>query len=119
MSSNVTENSAVNFLKRDGYVILSRNRRIGGVEIDIMALRKKEKEKIYYLIEVKKVFQNYYSMGYPPVSFSQIQRYLQAIDELNVKCGKFLDVRFAIMLFDEKNKLIEFIENMPFLNRAS
>ena len=106
-------------LKKGGYVILSRNRRIGGVEIDIMALRKTEEGNVYYLIEVKKVLNKNYYMGYPPISFNQIQRYLRAMNELNIKCGKFLDVRFTLMLFDETNKLIEFIENMPFLNKAS
>jgi len=105
-------------LKKDGYVILSRNRRIGGVEIDIMALRKTDEGNIYYLIEVKKVTQKNYYMGYPPVSYNQVRRYLHAMNELNIKCGKFLDVRFALMLYDEKHRLIEFIENMPFLNQA-
>ncbi|MDH4263711.1 MAG: YraN family protein [Spirochaetia bacterium] len=119
MSINVTENRAVNMLKKDGYVILSRNRRIGGVEIDIMALRKTSSGNVYYLIEVKKILNKNYFMGYPPLSFNQIQRYLHAMNALNVKCGKFLDVRFVLMLYDENNKLVEFIENMPFLNKAS
>ena len=119
MNVNLTENRAVNMLKKDGYVILSRNRRIGGVEIDIMALRKTTAGNVYYLIEVKKIVNKNYYMGFPPVSYNQIQRYLQAMNELNVKCGKFLDVRFVLMLFDEKNILVEFIENMPFLNKAS
>jgi Holliday junction resolvase-like predicted endonuclease len=119
MSINATENRAVNMLKKDGYVILSRNRKIGGVEIDIMALRKTPIGNVYYLIEVKKVYNKNYYRGYPPVSHNQIQRYLHAMNALNVKCGKFLDVRFVVMLYDENNRLIEFIENMPFLNKAS
>jgi hypothetical protein len=58
-------------------------------------------------------------MGYPPVGFIQIQRYLRAIEDLNIKCGKFLDARFALIIFDENNELIDFVENMPFLNMAS
>jgi len=119
MYINVTENRAVSMLKKDGYVILSRNRRIGGVEIDIMALRKTPVGNVYYLIEVKKVYDRNYLEGFPPVSFNQVQRYLRAMNALNVKCGKFLDVRFVLMLYNENNRLVEFIENMPFLNKAS
>lgn len=119
MLVNFAENQAVSFLKKDGFVVLSRNRRIGGVEIDIMALRKTDQGKVYYLIEVKKIINKYYFSGYPPVTSNQIRRYLHAMDELNMRCGKFLDVRFAMMFFDENNRLIEFIENHPFYNKAS
>lgn len=119
MNFNITEDRAVSMLKKDGYVILSRNRRIGGVEIDIMALRKTAEGNVYYLIEVKRIFNKNYLMGYPPVSFHQIKRYLRAMNALNMKCGKFLDVRFVLMLYDERNRLVEFIENMPFFNKAS
>lgn len=119
MVFNATENSAVQYLKQNGFVVLSRNRRIGGVEIDIIGLRKKNHEKTYYLIEVKKTIEEYYRMGYPALSFSQIQRYMKAIENMNIQCGKFLDIRFALMVFNEKNHLVEFVDNMPFLNQAS
>ena len=106
-----SEEKAARWLRRKDFCILGRNRRFFGVEIDILA-RKAESEgnsETYYLVEVKSVARRRYEAGYPPLSYRQWERYIQAYRQWCSEIGKTPEVRFSLLIFDEKQEMIDFI----------
>lgn len=68
------ERLAVEYLSQKGYEIVSRNEKIAGVEIDIIA----KEEDVFIFCEVKTRESEEYGLGIEGVSKTQMQRYIRA-----------------------------------------
>lgn len=108
LHGNPSEEKAARWLRRHDFQILGRNRRFFGVEIDIIA-RKISKPDTYYLIEVKSIKRKRYESGYPPLSYRQWERYLEAYKLWCSEISRVPDIRISLILIDEKLQLIDFI----------
>jgi len=106
------ENIAVNYLKTRGYRILARNKKINGIEIDILTRRKLNNTFIYSFIEVKKTKKKAFYSGYPPISFRQLQRYRQAIVFSYILNKKPFFTEISLIVFDENKNLLSFISSL-------
>lgn len=120
IEGNKAENAAVQFLRERGYAVLSRNRRIGGVEVDIIATiaavnteLQDNIDKNYFFIEVKKTTQSNYSAGFPVLTNRQKQRYLHAIETFIAEQQKSLTINLGLVILDEHHHVIEFIATLP------
>lgn len=100
-----SESVAVAGLKRLSWLVLSRNRRIAGVEIDIVA---RVSRRVYSFVEVKQMSERHYSAGYPPVSQAQMKRYQKAMLEFCSMTGGRSSV-FMTVIVTDGIKVIDFI----------
>ena len=105
----VTEDLAVRFLREKRYVILARNTRVYGPEIDILALNIESNEKNYTFFEVKGVRKANYLSGFPCLSIHQINRYRKAMARLQAKSKKIMNLNMGLLVFDEQGELLEFL----------
>lgn len=103
------EQLAVDFLIKNGYVIMARNYRFDKAEVDIIA----QIENILAVVEVKT--RSTIDFGNPQdfVKPKQIQRLVKAVDEYVNVNGLDVEVRFDIIAIVKEGKkhTIEHLEN--------
>ena len=105
----MSEALASKLLKSELFTVLSRNRRFGGVEIDIVAKTRQGKEEYYWFFEVKKRKRSQYNSGYPAMSKTQAQRYQIAIDCFIQSCERVPNVNAGLIVIDENDLVIDMI----------
>lgn len=98
-------------MRQMGFQVISRNRSIAGVEIDIIARSKKDGDFQYYFIEVKQVKRENYFRGFPPVTLSQMERYNKARVALFQENQKIINIHLSLLILDEDLQKLEFIDN--------
>jgi len=103
------EQLAVDFLLKNGYVIVERNYRFDKAEVDIIA----RKEEILAIIEVKTRSTSDFGNPQDFVKPKQIQRLVKAVDEYVTVNNLDVEVRFDIIAIvkEGKNYKIEHLEN--------
>ncbi len=106
--SQVAENQAVSLLKKKKYVILARNIRFYGVEIDIIT----KKKEIYTFFEVKRRQKSHHAALFPTISYQQKERYHHSIMNWYEDIQKIVTVCIGLLVFDENMNLIEFQSNL-------
>lgn len=102
----LNEEIALNFLKKQGYVLLSKNKKINGVEVDLLL----KKEDVLYLIEVKS--DNLWRMNQP---LSSVQKSRLTQTALTLSENYRLSVRLILAIV-KKNKEVELfpLDSFPF-----
>jgi len=103
------EQLAVDFLLKNGYMIVERNYRFDKAEVDIIA----RKEEILAIIEVKTRSTSDFGNPQDFVKPKQIQRLVKAVDEYVTVNNLDVEVRFDIIAIvkEGKNYKIEHLEN--------
>lgn len=112
--AKVGEELACEFLKKNGYVILERNFRIRGGEIDIIAL---DGETVVF-VEVKARTSRRFGLPEESVNFAKIRFLERAIQFWRLKHKNFpklsrIDV-IAVDLCDFSNPVLKLIKNASF-----
>ncbi|MES0490504.1 MAG: YraN family protein [Leptospirales bacterium] len=102
------ENAASVYLRKSGFQILSRNRRIGSVEIDILAKIKRFNVDHIYFVEVKQVQEKNYRNGYPPFSVKQRARYNHSVLFMFSINGRSFPCHISLIVFNEHIQCIDF-----------
>ena len=102
------ENAASIYLRKNGFQVLSRNRRIDNVEIDILAKKKQKQIDHIYFVEVKQVQEKNYKNGYPPFSQKQRSRYDHSIRYIYSKNGRCFPCHISLIVFNEKIQCLDF-----------
>jgi|GEM_PF-2799758 len=90
-----------------GCEVISRNSRLHGAEIDILA--KHPHGQDYLLFEVKKVRTETF---YPPVSHAQIQRLKSAAGKIQQSADRLLTIRICLLLVDLDAGSIELVPDI-------
>ena len=106
---SIAEDTASCYLRKNGYRVVARNRRFGGIEIDILAIKYLNNIKNVYFIEVKEMKTKHYLSGYPPVSRKQWLRYERSVRILYLQAKKFINTHISLIILDENHKIIQFI----------
>lgn len=87
------EQRAVDFLLKNGYIIVERNYRFDKAEVDIIA----KKNDVLAIIEVKTRSSTDYGNPQDFVKSKQIQRLIKAVNEYVVDNNLDVEVRFDII----------------------
>lgn len=95
------EDYVASFLKAKGWLIQSRNQKIEGIEVDIIA----KKQKQYLLVEVKSLYHEDYLENI--LSQKQKERLIQASLALQGKLQENTEITLATV---NQNKKIQFFE---------
>lgn len=104
------ERAVAYYMEKKGYKILSRNFRIKGGEIDIIA----EKDGIIAFVEVKTRAPDYLSSGFEAVTKRKKQLIVRASEMYSLKFPHDLQPRFdVVQIISDGKKVIEFnyVEN--------
>ena len=105
---NRGEDIATNFLKKKGYIILERNYRALGTEIDIIA---RDKDELVF-VEVKSRNSRKYGDAYESVTEFKMQNIIQTATAYIMEKNLFdIMVRFDIIEIYFKEKEINHIES--------
>jgi putative endonuclease len=99
------EDKAAAFLKKQGYVILTRNYRAKTGEIDIIA----EKSNVLVFIEVKTRDTNTYGVGYESVTHTKQAKIIRTAQQYLLENNLEKLCRFDVISIDKDN--ITHIEN--------
>lgn len=105
---NEGECNAVKVLREMGLRILSRNRKINGVEIDIIARYYFQNEWHLTFLEVKQIRRKHFQAGYPVLSSRQRERYQKAANAMIGLNDKLLNLHCGLIVMDELGQLIMF-----------
>lgn len=105
---NEGECNAVKVLREMGLRILSRNRKINGVEIDIIARYYFQNEWHLTFLEVKQIRRKHFQAGYPILSSRQRERYQKAAKAMIGLNDKLLNLHCGLIVMDELGQLIMF-----------
>lgn len=104
----MAENMASQWLRQKKFVILARNFRINGVEIDILTRYFYQGEWHTILFEIKKMRRSHFLAGYPALGHRQLQRYQKALQEMVLRSGKLLNAHVGLIVFSEKGDILLF-----------
>ena len=107
--TNEEENIAAQFLREKGFIVLNRNNRSYGAEIDLLCTRKED--EAYYIFEVKKVARQR-GLAYPRISQKQLSRLRKAAQRMQEKSDKFLTVRLCLLVVDKAAQRVEMFEDI-------
>jgi len=105
------ENAASVYLRKSGFQVLSRNRRVDNVEIDILAKRTQKNISHIYFIEVKQVREKNYRKGFPPFSQKQRARYNHSIRYLYATNGRSFPCHISLIVFNENIQCLDFFSD--------
>ncbi|CAM1351043.1 YraN family protein [Tenacibaculum insulae] len=97
------EKLAVEYLQKNGYLIVEKNYRFLKAEVDIIA----KKEKVLIAIEVKTRTSTYFGNPQDFVNPKKIKLLVSAIDNYIVKNDIDLEVRFDIIAILKNKKTVE------------
>lgn len=97
------EQRAVDFLLKNGYIIVERNYRFDKAEVDIIA----KKNDVLAIIEVKTRSSTDYGNPQDFVKSKQIQRLIKAVNEYVVDNNLDVEVRFDIIAIIENGSTYE------------
>lgn len=106
---NAEEDLAAMFLRLTGVVIVARNTRNYGAEIDLLCRDDRTNE--YLFCEVKRR-RHGASTGYPVLPRAQQLRLKDAALGLIAAAGKFLPVRICLVLVDKRLRSVELITDV-------
>lgn len=99
---------AANLLRLKGYRILGRNKKMGGVEVDILAT----KQNILVVVEVK--YRRKQSKGHVAIHPKQKHRLQGQAAQLMGQFPQFQTVRLDVVLFFPHRPFVEHIKNAQF-----
>lgn len=87
------ENQTIKKLRENGFCVLARNKKIFGVEIDVVARKISRGEEHYFFIECK--FRRA-GGGYPLLSQKQKERYRRAAALWQSEIGRFVNIHMTL-----------------------
>ncbi len=93
-------------LRQEGFSIVARNRKICGVEIDIIARKNNSGEEHYYFIECK---YRHEDTAFPLVSRKQRERYRKAAAFWQSELGRFLNLHLSVAIGTGNSESIHLI----------
>lgn len=105
--SNNEEDFAARFVRLLGCEVISRNSRLHGAEIDILAKNPHSQE--YLLFEVKKART---ATFYPAVSHTQMMRLKSAAGKIQQSADRLLTIRVCLLLVDLGAGSIELVPDV-------
>ena len=103
---DLSEERASQVLKNKNYLILARNIRFYGVELDFIC----KQDQSYTFFEVKTIKKNHYDLGYPILSYRQKIRFQRSIEAWQYDIQKINNANAGLIVFDEFLNLLCFEE---------
>jgi len=95
--TNAEEDMAASFLRTLGFVIIARNTRQHGAELDIVAKYADE----FLIAEVKR-YSAVKDGDFPALSHRQRSRLIMSAKNMQAKAGKFLSIRIALLMVNAR-----------------